>query len=228
MLKKPFMELQQEAIQHINTIKGNVPAHRKASKHTYSFSAKPFGQQLLTWDHIWRNTDEFWVRAHAIFFLERNMKNTDTLKQMWPVVMKWQDNVGDWALCDALAKIYTKILVVAPTKVYPALKKWNRDKDLWKRRQSVVSLLYYSRTRKDYLAFDKIEILITSLLNDKEYYVQKGIGWALRELYTVYPKQTLSYLISNIKSVSSIAFIIAVEKMNMHIKNKLKSLRKSK
>jgi len=26
----------------------------------------------------------------------------------------WQDQVGDWSLCDALAKIYTKILVAAP------------------------------------------------------------------------------------------------------------------
>jgi 3-methyladenine DNA glycosylase AlkD len=228
MLQKTYKDYLLEAIKHINNIKGNVPAHRNASKHIYSFSGELFGKQLATWDQIWRNTDDFWVRAHAIFFLERHMRKTDTLKQMWPVVMKWQNNVSDWPLCDALAKIYTKILVVAPAKVYLTLKKWNKDGDLWKRRQSVVSLLYYSRTKRDYLAFDKIETLVTSLLKDKEYYVQKGVGWALRELYTVYPKQTFSYLINNIKLISSIAFTIAVEKMNADAKDKLKSLRKSK
>ncbi len=76
----------------------------------------------------------------------------------------------------SLSKIYTKMLELAPEKVYRVLKAWNKDKDLWKRRQSVVTLLYYSRTKKVYLAFDAIEPLITGLLSDKEYYVQKG-GW---------------------------------------------------
>ena len=71
------------------------------------------------------------------------------LQVMWPVIVKRQDQVDDWPLCDALAKIYTKVLVVAPAKAYAQLKKWNKNPDLWKRRQSVVSLLYYSCTKKD-------------------------------------------------------------------------------
>jgi hypothetical protein len=228
MPHKMYKDFQKEAVQHINNISGSVPAHRSASKHSYSFSGKPFGQQLATWDHIWRSTSDFWVKIHATFFLERHIKKTEILKQMWPVVMKWQDDVDDWPLCDALAKIYTKILVVAPAKVFATLQKWNKDADLWKRRQSVVSLLYYSRTKKDYLSFEKMEPLISSLLKDKEYYVQKGVGWALRELHAVYPKQTLSWLTSHIKFVSSIAFTIAIEKMNTATKNELKGLRKLK
>ncbi|HMH33306.1 MAG TPA: DNA alkylation repair protein [Puia sp.] len=227
MPDKTYQDFQREALQYIGVIKGSVPVHRRASKHHYSFSGKLFEEQLAAWDHIWRNTDDFWVRAHATFFLERHMRKADTLKQMWPVVMKWQDDVDDWPLCDALAKIYTKILVVAPATVYATLKKWNKDDNLWKRRQSVVSLLYYSRTKKDHLSFDKIEPLITSLLKDKEYYVQKGVGWALRELHTVYPKQTLLYLKSHIRAVSSIAFTIAAEKMKPDVKDQLKSLRRS-
>jgi 3-methyladenine DNA glycosylase AlkD len=228
MDNKIYKEFLREARQHINTIKVNVPAHRSSAKHIYSFSGKSFSQQLGIWDYIWHHADEFWVKVHAIFFLERHMKKTDSLKQMWPVVRKWQDKIDDWPLCDALAKIYTKILVVEPAKVYPTLKQWNKDDDLWKRRQSVVSLLYFSRTKKEYLAFDKIETLVTSLLNDKEYYVQKGVGWTLREMYTVYPKQTSSYLIVNIKSINSLAFTIAIEKMNADARDKLKSLRKLK
>src|ERR1700730_12132364 len=211
MGNKIYQEFLGEARQHIKSIKGNVPAHRSSAKHIYSFSGKSFSQQLGIWDYIWHNTDEFWVKVHGFFFLERHMKKTDSLKQMWPVVRKWQDRVDDWPLCDALAKIYTKILVVEPAEVYPTLKKWNKDDDLWKRRQSVVSLLYYSRTKKDYLSFEKIEPLITSLLKDKEYYVQKGVGWALRELHTVYPQEGLAWLKVHIKLLSPIAFTIALE-----------------
>jgi 3-methyladenine DNA glycosylase AlkD len=215
-----------EVIRHIGTITGNVPAHRHASKYVYSFSASSFQQQLSIWDQVWHNTDDFWIRAHAFFFLERNMHRPEALQVMWPVIVKWQDQVNDWPLCDSLAKIFTKVLVVAPVKVYSRLKLWNKDPDPWKRRPSVVSLLYYSRTKKNYLSFHKIEALVTPLLRDKEYYVQKGVGWTLRELYTIYPKETFPYLIRHIKSISSIAFTIAIEKMSAKLKQQLKALRR--
>ncbi len=226
MPDKKLSDYQKEVVKHIRFITGNVPAHRTASKHGYSFSLKPFAEQLAAWDHLWYSTNDFWIKVHAVFFLERHMKTTGELKLMWPVIMKWQDDVTDWPLCDALAKIYTKILVVAPGSVYATLKKWNKDGGLWKRRQSVVSLLYYSRTKKDYLPFEKMEPLVTSLLKDKEYYVQKGVGWTLRELHTVYPKQMMAYLNKQIKSISSIAFTIAIEKMNAEEKDALKMLRR--
>jgi 3-methyladenine DNA glycosylase AlkD len=115
-----------------------------------------------------------------------------------------------------------------PDKIYPQLAIWNKDKDLWKRRQSVVSMLYFSGTKKIYLPFEKITALVEPLLKDKEYYVQKGVGWTLREMNTVYPKETFPFLIRHIKAISPIAFTIAIEKMEAVNKANLKALRKSK
>jgi hypothetical protein len=215
-----------EVSAHLAAIPGNVPAHRKAARHGYSFAGGDFGDQLLVWDHIWNNTNNFWVRVHAFFFLERHLKKSEHLEAMWPVVVKWQDTVDDWGLCDALAKVYTKILVVSPEKVYRVLRRWNRDEGLWKRRQSVVSLLYYSRTKKTYPSFALVEALITPLLADKEYYVQKGVGWALREMRNVYPKEAYAYLTKHVGAVSPIAFTISIEKMAEKEKSRLKVLRK--
>jgi 3-methyladenine DNA glycosylase AlkD len=217
-----------EVSKYLNAIPANVPAHRKAARRPYSFAGGSFGEQLLVWDHIWNHTDSFWVRVHATFFLERHMKKHGHLTEMWPVIVKWQDSVDDWGLCDALAKIYTKVLVVLPVEAYRVLQQWNTDADLWKRRQSVVSLLYYSRTKKVYLSFSKIEALITALLKDKEYYVQKGVGWALRELRSVYPEKAYAYLTRHVRDISPIAFTIAIEKMAETKKKALKALRKSK
>jgi 3-methyladenine DNA glycosylase AlkD len=217
-----------EVTRYLEAFPANVPAHRKAARRPYSFTGGSFGEQLRVWDHIWNHTGGFWVRVHATFFLERHMKNDEHLAEMWPVIVKWQDSVDDWGLCDALAKIYTKVLVVLPDDVYRVLKQWNADKDLWKRRQSVVSLLYYSRTKKDYLSFSKIEALMTALLKDKEYYVQKGVGWALRELRNVYPEKAYSYLTRHIRDISPIAFTIAIEKMAESKKKGLKALRVTK
>src|ERR1700761_2387811 len=190
---------------HLNNFSGNIPLHRSESKRRYSFSSAAFTDQLLIWDDVWRNNNSFYLRLHAYFFLERHLKKESELKLMWPVVVQWQEQVNDWGLCDALAKVYTKILELMPVEVYTQLKSWNSDKNLWKRRQSIVSLLYYSRTKKHYLSFEQITALVSPLLDDREYYVQKAVGWSLRELNNVYPGQTMAYLKANIKQISGMA-----------------------
>jgi len=216
----------QEILTHLRGVNGNVPLHRRESKRVYSFSHRPFADQLLIWDLVWRTERGFWTSVHAFFFLERHMKKEAQLLEMWPVIVKWQDQVDDWGLCDSLSKIYTRILEVIPGEVYTQLQEWNTDKNLWKRRQSVVSLLYYSRTKKVYLTFDQISSLVIPLITDKEYYVQKGVGWSLREMHNVYPEQTISLIKSRIKQLSSIAFSTCIEKMSAVLVDELKMLRK--
>jgi len=226
-MKKPGYQTElQEIRSHIRALTGNVPLHRSESRRRYSFADLPFGEQLAIWNEVWRSENNFWIRLHAYFFLERHLKKEIELREMWPLIVRWQDQVDDWGLCDALAKIYTKILVVMPHEVYAQLKAWNGDENLWKRRQSVVSLLYYSRTKKQHPSFEDVERLIAPLLTDKEYYVQKGVGWALRELHTVYPKEGLAWLKTHIRQLSPIAFTIAMEKLDATAVTELKALRK--
>jgi len=228
MNNSPYQVQLQEIRSHIRGLRGGVPLHRRESRRQYSFSAFPFTEQLAIWDELWRTESDFWLRLHAYFFLERHLKKEDELRGMWPVIVRWQEQVDDWGLCDALAKVYTKILMVLPNEVYAQLKEWNRDNNLWKRRQSVVSLLYYSRTKKQHLPFQQIEQLISPLLPDKEYYVQKGVGWSLRELHTVYPEETLPWLKAHIRQISAIAFTISIEKMDTATILSIKTLRKIK
>ena len=98
-------------------------------------------------------------------------------------------------------------------KMLQIIKEWNTSKQLWERRQSIVSLFYYSRTKKQYVSFELTQQLISSLLKDTEYYVQKAIGWSLRESYNVYPSQTYEFITENIKTISPSAFTTSIEKM---------------
>lgn len=203
-------------------------AHRKLFKQGYSFSRLPASEQLKIWNYIWNHARDFWTSGHAFLYLESKMKDWEFLTDSWKTIKHWQKAVDNWGLCDALAKIYTKILEVIPSEVSPQLEKWNKSDNPWDRRQSVVSLLYFSRTKKVVLPFDTIIKLIDRLLSDKEYYVQKGVGWALKETYQVYSKETLKYLEKNIKSISAVAFSPATEKLEKKEKEKLKKLRKQK
>jgi hypothetical protein len=105
-----------EVLKHIKAIPRGTPLQRKGARHSYSFSKKSFKDQLEIWDAMWKNSNDFWVHANAFFFLERHLRNEEELKQMWPVVVKWQGDIDDWGLCDTLAKIYTNILTVCQAK----------------------------------------------------------------------------------------------------------------
>ncbi len=224
--KKHFQDHHKEVLLRVRETDHVIPAHRAAFKKGYSSAHLPFDEQLLLWDYVWKNSNEFRPKFHAYLFLEKYISKPELLSAIWKTSVSWQNDVTDWPLCDALAKINSKILEAYPDKVYKQLVAWNKDKDQWKRRQSVVSLLYYSRTLKVHLPYEKIAALIEPLLADKEYYVQKGVGWSLREMGNVYPKQTLAFLTKHIKSISAIAFTIAIEKLDEDAKNKLKSVRR--
>ena len=203
-----------------------APAHRKLFRKGYTFSGLPALEQLKIWEYIWKNASDFWARGHAFLFPESKMKDKEFLLDSWETIKCWQNTVDNWGLCDGLSKIYTKTLEVIPDKVLPQLEKWNRSRNPWDRRQSIVSLLYFSRTKKEVLPYDTIIKFIDKLLDDKEDYVQKGVGWALKELYQVYPEETLKYLEKNIKKISAIAFSPATEKLEKKDKERLKKIRK--
>ena len=216
----------EEVLLNVKSISSDIPAHRSAFKQGYSFSRLPFEEQLQIWDHVWHHAHHFRGQLHAYFFLEEATKKKEHHAAIWATSMAWQELVNDWPLCDSLSKVNTKVLESFPGDVYTVLAAWNKDADLWKRRQSVVSLLYYSRTKKEHLPYSKITSLLTPLLTDKEYYVQKGVGWTLRELYNVYPTETMAFVTKHIKSISPIAFTTSIEKMSMVEKEALNGLRK--
>lgn len=225
-MKDEYQQYLNEVSERINTTDSIIPAQRAAFKAGFSFSNLPFSKQLEIWNYIWFQSTTFRQKIHAFFFLEQNVRHSKYHREIWATSVNWQEQINDWPLCDGLSKINTKVLESFPGEVYSQLMSWNTNNDLWKRRQSLVSLLYYSRTKKIYLSFEQIAALIAPLLTDKEYYVQKGVGWALRELHTVYPAASLPFLQKNIKNISAIAFTIAIEKMNTGEKDDLKRLRK--
>jgi 3-methyladenine DNA glycosylase AlkD len=144
------------------------------------------------------------------------------------VIPSWVDHVDNWGHSDYLSKFYTRFLEEEKfRKIFlPILKEWNSHSDPWKRRQSMVALMYYARTRKNHLPFKTIISFVKPHLEAPEYFVQKGLGWTLRECYNVYPELTYSFIEASYHKISSTAFTAACEKMASHQKERLKRKRK--
>jgi 3-methyladenine DNA glycosylase AlkD len=146
----------------------------------------------------------------------------------------WIYEVDNWAHSDALSSLLASLFDFALQERDKELisihleirKKWNRSPNCWLRRQSIVSLLNYTRLRKKTLPFKKLIQFIDPLLTDDAFYVQRAVGWTLRETHNLYSEKTFSYIEANVYKISSIAFSAATEKIAATQKKKLLILRK--
>lgn len=179
------------------------------------------------WNHLWKNSYYYEVMSSAIYsFQYRQLSETE-----FKMIAGWTKRITCWEHSDDLSKIYAQCLEENRQLVLPYLKRWNKSKNSWERRQSVVSLLEYSSKRTKTLSFKELVSFISPLLKDEEYYVQKGIGWTLREIYNLFPKETLGFIESNLGEIHPNAYSAAVEKLSpakkKELREKRKNLRKS-
>ena len=83
------------------------------------------------------------------------------------------------------------------------------------------------RNRKQYLPFKTLIDLVEPLLADKAYYVEKGVGWTLREIGNIYPKEQEKFLFDNANKICAYAYSAATEKWDKLKREKLKAIRKA-
>ncbi len=82
----------------------------------------------------------------------------------------------------------------------------------------MVGLFYYSRARTNQPSFILAKKLINPHFCAPEYYVQKALGWTIREMYNAYPSETIEYIKNNNHQLSSVAWVAASEKLPTKLK----------
>jgi 3-methyladenine DNA glycosylase AlkD len=196
-------------------------------KSGFSFTKNSIEEDFELFNMIYHQSPSFEGKNLAFIFLDKNHKHIPIASQL-QILPSWVEKVDNWAHSDSLSKYLTRLLEhkTAHKELLRILKTWNSSSNLWERRQSLISLYYYARTKKEFINYEISEKLISNLMLDKEYYVQKAVGWALRESFNAYPKQTFAFIEHNIKSISSVAFTTCIEKMNDAQKLTLKTKRK--
>ena len=77
-----------------------------------------------------------------------------------------------WDLVDEVA-----VHLVGELELAPVLRAWARDEDMWKRRTAIIAQIARKGATDAELLFDCIE----PNRADREFFIRKAIGWALRE-----------------------------------------------
>lgn len=199
-----------------------VPLVRKSMKPAYAFVSSDSDKNLNAWDELWNKSDLFEAKSQAIYFYQYKSITLSEFK----VIASWVDQCSCWEHSDDLSKVIASVTEENPDWTMPLLNRWVKSKNPWHRRQSLVGMIEYSSKRKRYLPFETYIKNIDALLLDKDYYVQKAVGWILREVYNVYPEKCLKYQIKNLSTISAIAYSAATEKLKSQDKAKLNKLRK--
>ena len=196
-------------------------------KRGFNFHNENHTETFKVYDAIYKEHSSFEAKNLAFLYLDKNYKHIDITLQL-ELLPHWVKTVDNWAHSDTLSKFLTRLLEHPLTQksFVPVIKQWNKSPDLWEKRQSLICLYYYARTKKQLVDYTNAEKLIGNLLLDKEYYVQKAVGWALRESYNVYPKSTFQFIEKNIKQITPTAFTTCIEKMSVTEKEILKAKRK--
>ena len=202
-----------------------APALKRIVKRGFSFYAEPEARVLAVWDALWSASPYFEVLSAALeFYGVRAKKRVDP--QWWPVLKRWSARVENWAHADGLAVLYSRLLESDPEAVYGQIERWNADSDQWLRRVSLVSLIHYTGKNAVFLPLDKVLPLTDACLEDERYYVQKAVGWVLREMGHVYPDEIRQYLEQNMAALSSVAFSRAIERRDPAERRQLRGLRR--
>ena len=200
-----------------------VPHIRQRQKDGYTFSSKSFEQQWKIWTYIWKNTSYFEVALSATHFI--NSRSIEELNKKRKQLLQWQKRVDNWALSDEMSNCYSRLLEHNKSDILPKFETWNTSKNPWERRQSMVGLLFYSRFRNKHLPCSKILSFIEPHLCDSHYYVQKAVGWTLRECWNVYPDQTMKFMKKHAAQIPTGGWTAATEKLSKKSKGELKQLR---
>ncbi len=202
-----------------------VPVLSKALQEPFSFSSQPADEVLAIWSDIWFSSPYFEVMSAALMHYSR--RKARIAPEVWPVLARWSSRVENWAHSDELSTIYSYLLAQRPTEVYAQLEAWNAADEQWLRRLSLVSLIREAKKPSSLLSLDRVLPLVTACVDDRRYYVQKGVGWLLRELSDVYPDQIGAFFEAHKGNLSGVAFSVATEHWPTEERQRLLAWRKA-
>jgi 3-methyladenine DNA glycosylase AlkD len=117
-----------------------------------------------------------------------------------------------WALVDGLAgDVVGGILVRAPVEVTPVLDRWSTDPDFWIRRSSLLAELQTLRAGADLAPFLR---RADRMLDEKEFFIRKAIGWVLREVGKRRPAEVVAWLAPRTDRASGVTLREAVKDLS--------------
>ena len=204
----------------------------------YGLDQKTFESQRDKWLETWKrdftlndflllgdkliSTGKYEEASFAISFIYSN-KEVFTAETFVKLGSWLENGILNWAHTDILSGKALSYFILNKIVEVESLKEWTESTSKWKRRSVPVTLI-------DVLKMDvplvRLFNIIEPLMSDSEKFVQKGLGWFLREAWKIYPNETEEFLLKWKDTCGRIIIQYATEKMDKENKSRFKRVKK--
>lgn len=167
--------------------------------------------KIIDWDFVnycWQNDyrEIHYIAAHYLKYME-NFLNVEDIEKIEKLIItnSW------WDTSDILDRVVGEIIYKNPNCANIMID-WSLSNSIWLRRVAIDhQLLRKEKTNKDLL-----EQIIINNLNSKEFFINKAIGWALRDYSKTNPEWVRNFLEKNKENMSK----LSIREASKYIYNK--------
>ncbi len=110
---------------------------------------------------------------------------------------QWWDFVDDIAI-----KLVGRVLYKDRKKMKPILDRWIVDDDLWIRRTAIISQIHHKKETDQ----EQLFRYCLKCIDEKDFFIRKAIGWALRDFSKTDEKPVKQFLIKHKDQLSGLSF----------------------
>jgi len=143
---------------------------------------------LLLCDELWEtNIHEGRIAVGKI--LER--KEIGNIEEIWKRIGRYKEDLDAWAIADHLAHAAARCLKAEPRFMDEIEDKWLDHSSFWVRRASLVFTLFLAKKGENP---ERPLTWASGMVDDHEWFIQKAIGWWLRELSKHNPERVKRFL----------------------------------
>jgi len=125
-----------------------------------------------------------------------------------PLYKQLIEEGGWWDFVDVIAiNLVGHALIKSRSDLRGQIVDWSRDENMWIRRTSLICHNHHKKETDQQLLF----ATCLQLAHEKEFFIRKAIGWALREYSYAAPTAVNAFVLKNKDSLSPLSFREAVK-----------------
>ena len=139
---------------------------------------------------LWRGARYREERYAAMHLLALKQHAACRTPEILPLLEEMIVTGAWWDCVDELSQVIGELLRSYPKQLRPLMRSWSKDPNMWKRRVWIICQLSFKGDTDLRLLYANIE----SNLADREFFIRKAIGWALRQYAWTDPREVARYV----------------------------------
>lgn len=129
-----------------------------------------------------------------------------------------------WALVDPLAGDAIGPLAENDAEFAPVLERWAIDEDFWIRRSALLAHLRPLREGRG--DFDRFARFADAMLEEKEFFIRKAIGWVLRDTARTRPEMVFDWMLPRAHRASGVTMREVIKRLSPEQREELLARRR--